>query len=122
MGKPEELISEVDMTMSVKKKLLEKQAELIAVVQKTEDHGREADAEGEPMDMADRASSSYTKEFMFSKSNTDRQLLQRVTEALERIESKSYGECLNCEEPVERKRLAAVPWARLCLKCQELEE
>ena len=105
-----------------KKKLLEKQTELITVVQKTEDYGREADAEGEAMDMADRASSSYTKEFMFSKSNTDRQQLQRVTQALERIESKSYGECINCEEPVEPKRLAAVPWALLCIKCQELEE
>ncbi len=107
---------------SFQKKLLEKREELIVAVQKTETYGREADAEGEAMDIADKASSSYTKEFMFSKSNTDRQLLQRVTEALERIEAKSFGECVNCEEQVERKRLSAVPWAHLCLKCQELEE
>lgn len=105
-----------------KKQLLEKQAELIDVVQKTENYGREADAEGEAMDIADKASSSYTKEFMFSKSNSDRQLLQRITEALERIEVHSYGECVKCAEQVERKRLAAVPWAHLCIKCQELEE
>ena len=79
-----------------KKKLLEKREELIVAVQKTETYGREADAEGEAMDIADRATSSYTKEFMFSKSNTDRQLLQKVTSALERIEGKSFGECVNC--------------------------
>lgn len=107
---------------SFKKKLLEKQSELIDIVQRTENYGREVDAEGEAMDIADKASSSYTKEFMFSKSNSDRQLLQRVAEALERIESRSYGECANCSSQVERKRLAAVPWAHLCIKCQELEE
>ncbi|MBI4444643.1 MAG: TraR/DksA family transcriptional regulator [Acidobacteria bacterium] len=105
-----------------KKKLLEKQSELIDVVHKTENYGREADAEGEAMDIADKASSSYTKEFMFSKSNSDRQLLQMVAEALGRINEGSYGACLHCEEPVERKRLEAVPWARLCIKCQEMEE
>lgn len=105
-----------------KKKLIEKQAELIDVVHKTEDYGREADGEGEAMDIADKASSSYTKEFMFSKSNNDRQQLLMVREALDRIEKRTYGECLNCGEQVERKRLEAVPWARLCIKCQEMEE
>lgn len=105
-----------------KKKLLEKRAQLIEVVQKTENYGREADGEGEAMDIVDKASSSYTKEFMFSKSNSDRQFLQMVNEAVERIEDKSYGECVNCGEQVERKRLEAIPWARLCIKCQEMEE
>lgn len=105
-----------------KKQLLDKQSQLIDVVHKTENYGREADGEGEAMDIADKASSSYTKEFMFSKSNSDRQILQMVAEALARIEEGSYGECLNCGEQVERKRLEAVPWARLCIKCQELEE
>ena len=105
-----------------KKQLLDKQSQLIDVVHKTENYGREADGEGEAMDIADKASSSYTKEFMFSKSNSDRQILQMVAEALTRIEEGSYGECLNCGEQVERKRLEAVPWARLCIKCQELEE
>ena len=49
-----------------KKKLIEKRAELISIVQKTESYGRELDSEGEAMDIADKASSSYTKEFMQS--------------------------------------------------------
>ncbi len=105
-----------------KKKLIEKRAELISIVQKTESYGRELNSEGEAMDIADKASSSYTKEFMFSKSDGDRQLLQEVVDALARTENKDFGECSNCGEPVERKRLEAVPWASLCLSCQEEAE
>jgi DnaK suppressor protein len=105
-----------------KKKLLEKRAELIDIVQKTESYGRELDSEGDAMDIADKASNSYTKEFMFSKSDADRQFLQKVVDALARVDNKDYGECSNCGEPVERKRLEAVPWTSLCLPCQEEEE
>jgi len=99
-----------------------KKAELIALIQKTENYGREADNESETMDIADKATSSYTKEFMFSKSNNDRQLMQMIMEALTRIEEGAFGECLNCGEDVEIRRLEAVPWARLCKNCQELAE
>lgn len=105
-----------------KERLLERQNSLIALVQKTQNYGREADSDNEAMDIADKAASSYTKEFMFSKSSSDRLLLQTVEEALQRIEEGTYGECQNCGETVERKRLEAVPWARLCLSCQEKEE
>ncbi len=105
-----------------KDRLLAKRAQLIDVVQRTENYGREIDAESEAMDIADKASSSYTKEFMFSKANSDRRFLQMVGEALKRIHDGSYGDCLNCDGEIERKRLEAVPWTRLCIRCQELEE
>ena len=105
-----------------KQKLLEKQSELVDLVQKSESYGREAESEEDSKDYIDKASSSYAKEFLFRKSNSDRQLLQLVIQALERIESEEFGGCMNCQEPVERKRLEAVPWARLCLSCQELQE
>jgi len=47
-----------------RQKLLEKRAELVSVVQKTEDYGRQVNTEAEGMDLADKASSSYTKELM----------------------------------------------------------
>ena len=105
-----------------REKLLDKRRELIVVVQKTENYGREIDSEAEAMDIADKASSSYTKEFMFSKSNSDRRFLQMVSDALDRIDQGGYGECANCEERIGRKRLEAVPWAQLCISCQEREE
>ncbi len=105
-----------------REQLVAKRKELIQVVQKTEDYGREANSEAETMDIADKASSSYTKEFMFSKSNADRRQLQKIADAIVRLDDGEFGNCVNCEEEIGRKRLEAVPWAELCIKCQQLEE
>jgi DnaK suppressor protein len=45
-----------------------------------------------------------------------------VDEALQRIEDDEYGACQNCSNQIQPKRLAAIPWARYCLNCQELLE
>ena len=48
--------------------------------------------------------------------------LRQVDAALKRIEEGKFGTCLECEEPISPKRLAAVPWATYCLRCQELDD
>ncbi len=103
-----------------REKLLRKQLSLMDMVQRTEGYGREKDQNIQ--DIADMAVESYTKEFNFGKSSGDRHMLQLIREALSRIADKSYGVCSNCEEPIEPKRLEAVPWTRLCRECQGLEE
>lgn len=105
-----------------KEQLLAAKANVLNRVQKTEDYGREANEKGEAMDLADKASSSYTKEFLFSMSNADRKLLQEIDAALARIEDGSYGYCLHTGDPIEPRRLQAIPWAKLCVKAQELAE
>jgi DnaK suppressor protein len=47
--------------------------------------------------------------------------LRLVDEALDRLSSGDYGICLSCEDPIPAKRLAALPWARYCVPCQERE-
>lgn len=51
--------------------------------------------------------------------NRETFLLRQVAHALHRIAAGEYGNCLECEEPISTKRLAALPWAALCLSCQE---
>ena len=46
-------------------------------------------------------------------------LLRQVENALERIAVGEYGTCVGCREPISGKRLVALPWASLCLTCQE---
>jgi DnaK suppressor protein len=104
-----------------KKRLLTKQEELLRLVTKSEKDGREADEEA-TQDIADKAANSYTKEFLFHQSDENRRVLQFVSEALERIKSGTYGECVACEEEVQQKRLEAVPWARHCIECQEKQD
>jgi DnaK suppressor protein len=46
-------------------------------------------------------------------------LIRRLRSAIERIDDGSYGVCLQCEEEIAPKRLKALPWAELCIDCQE---
>ena len=46
-------------------------------------------------------------------------LLRKVDAALGRIADGTYGTCLECEEDISQKRLNAMPWATLCIACQE---
>lgn len=105
-----------------RERLIEIKDSLLSSVQRNEAYGREANVEVETMDTGDKASSAYTKEFMFSRSNNDRLILKLIEEAVGRMEEGVYGDCINCGKPVEPKRLEAVPWTRYCIACQELEE
>lgn len=49
-------------------------------------------------------------------------LLRQVTDALQRLDAGCYGICDGCGEAIPPARLAAVPWASLCVTCQTAEE
>jgi DnaK suppressor protein len=104
-----------------KKRLLERQEQLQEIVSRAEQDGREAD-EQVANDIADKATNSYNKEFLFKKSNDDRFILHLIQEALERMEAGEFGVCVSCGGEMQQKRLEAVPWARHCIDCQEKQE
>ena len=101
-----------------KKKLLTRRDELVKTIVRTEEDGRQAD-DDPTVDLADKAANSYTKEFLFGQTNTDRTILNMIDEALKRIRSNEYGTCANCQEELQQKRLEAVPWAKHCIACAE---
>ncbi|MBL8231609.1 MAG: TraR/DksA family transcriptional regulator [Bryobacterales bacterium] len=45
--------------------------------------------------------------------------LRLLDEALDRLQTGEFGVCMRCEEPIPPKRLAVVPWAKYCVRCQE---
>ena len=53
--------------------------------------------------------------------NLDREFnqLRNARAALRRIQDGNFGTCQQCDEEIHPKRLAAVPWATLCIRCQE---
>ena len=73
----------------------------------------------DPVDLAVR---NYSKNVMLAVSENESRQLVLVDEALLRVEDDEYGLCQNCEKAINQKRLAAIPWARYCLDCQELVE
>ena len=101
-----------------KKKLQTRREELVKTIARTEEEGRLAD-DDQTVDLADKAANSYTKEFLFGQTNTDRKILNMIDEALKRIKKDEYGVCANCQEEMQQKRLDAVPWAKNCISCQE---
>jgi DnaK suppressor protein len=102
-------------------KLLQKKKEILEAYTKNKAYGMEADGEG-AQDIADKASNSYAKEFLFSLSNTERETLQLVDDALGRIGDRRFGVCAVCDGEMEKKRLEAIPWAKHCISCQEKQE
>ncbi len=104
-----------------REKLILKKEEILVAYNKNMSYGKQADEDG-AQDIADKAASSYTKEFLFSLSNNERDMLQLVDEALIRIEGRGYGVCVVCEDEMDKKRLEAVPWAKRCISCQEKQE
>ena len=104
-----------------KKKLLNRRDELVKTITRTEEEGRQAD-DDPTVDLADKAANSYTKEFLFGQTSTDRNMLNMIDEALKRIRNEDYGQCMSCQEEMQTKRLEAVPWAKHCIACQEKME
>ena len=105
-----------------KGRLEDRQKALRRALNRTAQDGREADVDAAAADVADRAASSYNKEFLFHQSNNDRQLLQMVEGALSRMREGNFGQCISCGEEINPKRLEAVPWTRFCIECQEKME
>lgn len=73
-------------------------------------------------DTIDFATRSYTKEFLLSLSNLERNQLQQVEAALKRVKTTDYGMCSSCDEEIGLKRVNAAPWVDTCITCQEEQE
>lgn len=102
----------------VKEKLL---AEREILIQKLKGNDLSVD-DSETPDPVDLAVRNYSKNVMLAVSENESKQLTLIDEALMRIDDDEYGVCQNCEKEVNPKRLAALPWARYCLDCQELLE
>ncbi|MEP6788418.1 MAG: TraR/DksA family transcriptional regulator [Acidobacteriota bacterium] len=102
----------------VKEKLL---AERELLIQKLKGSDLSVD-DSETPDPVDLAVRNYSKNVQLAVSENESRQLTLIDEALLRIEDDEYGQCQNCEKEINPKRLAAIPWARYCLDCQELLE
>ena len=70
-------------------------------------------------DFYDHASSDRDRELALMLADREREKLTYVDNALKRIELGTYGICESCDEEIDRDRLLAMPFTKLCLSCQE---
>ena len=122
-------LSSADM-QHFKEILLEKRREIVGNVTEIQDEALKQsrlDAAGDlssmPIHMADIDTDNYQQEFALELMDSERKLLRKIDDALDRIEKKSYGICQATEKPIVRARLEAKPWARYCVEyAQKLED
>ena len=80
------------------------------------------DLSGYSLHMADQASDNYDREFLLELANNEQEVLYQIDEAIKRIQDKSYGICGECQKPVPKMRLKAMPFVENCVPCQEAIE
>ena len=69
-------------------------------------------------DWIDQSSQENEIHVRLALKQTDAKLLRAIEEAIHRIDSGSYGICLECENAIAAARLEAVPWTRVCIDCK----
>ena|SRR3989338_1642493 len=74
---------------------------------------------GHALHMADVATDMYDREFSLGLASNNRELLNKVDQALVKIEEGTFGLCSECQKPIASARLKALPYVQTCLKCQE---
>ncbi len=98
--------------------LLEMRSDILREIKQDMKEGREGEA-GEGRDTYDIASDDRDREINLLLGDRDRRKLQLVDEALQRIESRDYGKCEECEGDISPSRLKAMPFSELCVTCQD---
>jgi DnaK suppressor protein len=91
------------------------------IVEDDNDDGELSSAAGD-QHLADHASEMFDREVDESLEENAETIVQEIDAALRRIEDGTYGTCVRCGNPIPEERLAAVPYAVLCVTCKRDEE
>ncbi len=91
----------------------------MAAVNSANNKDNGGDVSSHSMHIADVATDMYDREFSLGLASNDRELLNRIEAALERIANRTFGACSVCKKPIAAVRLKAIPYVETCLKCQE---
>jgi DnaK suppressor protein len=105
----------------IRKKLEIRRSELVRKLSEFRNESKTVETDI-AQDLADKAESSYTKEFLLSLSDAEREQLFQIDTSLKRILKGDYGNCQICQKEIGKKRLSALPWTPLCIECQQKSE
>lgn len=89
---------------------------------KTSQRDATGDLSAYSLHMADMATDNYDREFSLGLADNEQKILNRINAALEKIEENNFGLCELCEKKISKVRLKVVPYAELCVPCQEKQE
>jgi DnaK suppressor protein len=73
-------------------------------------------------DLGDQATAETDRNFMLRLRGREQRLLKKIDEAIDRIESGTFGICDDCGNEIDVKRLEARPVTTMCIECKTLQE
>jgi RNA polymerase-binding transcription factor DksA len=101
---------------------LERLRRELALVEAEMDELISDSGEGAGDDQADSGTKTFEREHEMSLVINARDMVLQTERALDRIDSKSYGNCEECGSPIGKARLQVFPRATLCMICKQKEE
>jgi DnaK suppressor protein len=81
-----------------------------------------SDSNGMPIHMAELGSDNFEQEFTLGLMEAEEDTLTLIEAALERVARGNFGRCVECEGPISKLRLNAIPYTPVCIKCAEQQE
>ncbi|HYU31035.1 MAG TPA: TraR/DksA family transcriptional regulator [Thermoanaerobaculia bacterium] len=105
----------------LRRKLIEERDRIVSDYQRDFSAAQSTREEGAE-DLEELANIYQEREFLFARSEEDRQKLLLIEEALQRMAEGTYGLCQWSGEPISRARLQFIPWARYSIDVQEKME
>lgn len=108
-----------DLLRARRKEVLSELSELEEVYLGKSQRESAGDVSGYSTHPADMGSDEAMRDAAFSRGEAGGRVLEEIDEALERVRNGEYGRCEGCGGDIPDARLEALPYARLCIKCQE---
>ncbi len=84
-------------------------------------HGSARDASGNlsnvPLHLADLGTENFDQDFTLGLIENEQETLEQIRSGLDRIRRGTYGMCQECQQPIARQRLQALPYTPHCIEC-----
>lgn len=81
-----------------------------------------SDSNGMPIHMAELGSDNFEQEFTLGLMEAEEDTLTLIEAALDRVAEGSFGKCIECDGPISKARLNAIPYTPVCIRCAEQQE
>ena len=107
----------------LKRMLEERRRELLSEVQdKIRDVRAESGNDRDVLDQGESSEVDIQEDIEFALIQMKSETLNKINEALRRLDEGTYGNCFECSEGIAQARLRALPFAVRCKDCEEARE
>ncbi len=113
---------EKEFVEKMKKSLLELKKQILESLAENNTEYKQIVDGMRAQDVIDIASDVVDSRMLETMSTKDSNRLTAINNALTRIEQGKYGLCLKCGKKIPKERLAALPYAALCINCKASDE